>query len=270
MRAVAPDLARLPELLAAQGGELGRTLHILASTTSTNDEARRGAKDGAPHGTVWVAEKQTVGRGRQGRTWVSFPGESLLFSVLVRLDLAASKIPRVALVSGLAVRDAVARAAPAADVRIKWPNDVLVAGRKVAGVLVEAVSSGARTSGPHPIVVGIGINVHARMFPPDLGGRATSIALAAAAPPDRAAVLADVLASLDRDLRVVGGRGLGLVRARIQAADALKGEPVRSDDGGEGIACGIDDDGRLLVRIPGGTLVRWVSGEVHLVRARDP
>lgn len=263
MRGIAPDLAHAPELLAERGGQLGRRVHLLATTTSTNDEAKRGARSGAPHGATWIAEAQTAGRGRLGRTWTSPPGESLLFSVLVRLDLAPAKIPRVALVAGLAVRDAVARAAPAAEVQIKWPNDVLVGGRKVAGVLVEAVTSGSRTDA---VVVGIGVNVHTRVFAPEIERSATSIALASpASAPDRAVVLADVLSALDRDLHVVGGRGLGLVRARIEAADALAGRPVRSDSGDEGTACGIDDDGRLLVKREEGTLARWSSGEVHLI-----
>jgi BirA family biotin operon repressor/biotin-[acetyl-CoA-carboxylase] ligase len=263
LRGVAPDLTLAADLIAARGCQLGRPLHLLATTPSTNDEARHAAKGGAPHGATWLAEAQTDGRGRQGRTWTSPPGEGLLFSVLVRVDLAPSKIPRIALVAGLAVRDAVARAAAAADVKIKWPNDVLVAGRKVAGILVEAVTSGSRVDA---VVVGIGINVHTRIFPPELAGRATSIALVApGAQPDRAVILADVVESLDRDVHLVGGRGLGLVRAHIEAADALAGKLVRSDTGDAGTACGIDDDGRLLVRREGGSLVRWSSGEVHLV-----
>jgi BirA family biotin operon repressor/biotin-[acetyl-CoA-carboxylase] ligase len=263
MRGVAPDLEGASELIAARGSQLGRVLHLLASTTSTNDLAKHGAKGGAPHGATWVAEEQTAGRGRQGRTWTSPPGENLLFSVLTRLDLAPAKIPRVALVVGLAVKDAVVRAAPAADVRIKWPNDVLVGRRKVAGILVEAITSGSRVDA---VVIGIGINVHTRIFPEDLADRATSIALVAGGvPPDRAVILADVLESLDRDLHLVGGRGLGLVRARLEAADALAGRAVRSDGGDEGVACGIDDDGKLVVKRSSGTLVRWSSGEVHLI-----
>lgn len=262
MRGVGFDLARAPDLLAERGCPLGSVVHLLATTPSTNDEARRGAKGGACHGSTWVAEEQTAGRGRQGRPWTSAAGECLLFSVLVRLAIAPAKLPRVALVAGLAVRDAVARAAPEADVRIKWPNDVLVGGRKVAGVLVEAVTSGSRVEA---VVVGIGINVHTRIFPPAIADRATSIALVADRPPDRAVVLADVLEALDRDLHVVGGRGLGLVQARLLAADALAGRVVRSDGGDEGTACGIDDDGKLLVRRPTGALVRWAAGEVHLV-----
>ncbi|MBV9949823.1 MAG: biotin--[acetyl-CoA-carboxylase] ligase, partial [Myxococcales bacterium] len=134
---VAPDLARAAELARARGSVLGRPMALLASTTSTNDEAKLAAKDGAPHGATWVAEVQTAGRGRQGRAWVAPAGEGLLFSVLLREGrlLEPSRLPAVALVAGLAVRDAVARAAPAARPMIKWPNDVLVAGSKIAGVL---------------------------------------------------------------------------------------------------------------------------------------
>jgi BirA family biotin operon repressor/biotin-[acetyl-CoA-carboxylase] ligase len=112
--------------------------------------------------------------------------------------------------------------------------------------------------------VGVGINVHTRDFPDDLAGRATSIALHAASPPDRAVVLADLLAGLDRDLELVAGRGLGLVHARLGAADALRGSRVRTESD-EGVAEGIDLDGRLLVRRDDGILARWTAGEVHLV-----
>jgi len=259
------DLDRAEALIQARGSLVGRPLVRLATTTSTNDEAHRAARAGAPHGAAWVAEQQTAGRGRRGRVWVSPPGEGLLFSVLLRMGCAPAKLPPVALLAGLAVRDAVARAAPGAPVSIKWPNDVLMHDRKLAGVLVEASTSGSRVEA---VVVGIGINVHTRSFPTDIASRATSVALAAAAgtPPDRAELLADVLASLDRDLHVVVGHGLGLLRDRLEAADALRGRRVKSESGAEGIACGIDDEGRLVVRDDAGVLDRWMAGEVNLVR----
>lgn len=258
-----PDLARAAELVAERGCTLGRPLHVLATTPSTSDEAKRAAKEGAPHGAAWITEEQTAGRGRQGRAWVSPRGENLLFSVLMRVACPPARLPPVALVAGLAVRDAVARAAPSADVKIKWPNDVLVGKRKVAGVLVEAVTAGSRVEA---VIVGVGLNVHTRTFPEEIADRATSVALLAPEmPPDRGAILADVLATLDGDVHVVLGRGLGLVRARIDGADALRGHRVRSDGGDEGIASGIDDDGRLLVRRDDGVLARWSAGEVHLV-----
>ena len=226
--------------------------------------ARDAAREGAPHGATWVAERQTAGRGRRGHAWVCPPGEGLLFSVLVRpagLASVPARMPLIALVVGLAVRDAVARAAAGVAVSIKWPNDVLVGDRKLAGVLVEAVTVGSRVDA---VVIGVGINVHTRAFPEDLAGRATSVALVAAEPPDRASILANVLASLDRDLHVVVARGLGLLRGRLEQADVLRGRRVRSDTGDQGVASGIDDDGRLLVRRDDGVLARWSAGEVHL------
>lgn len=243
---------------------LGSPLRKLVTTTSTNDEAKHGARAGAPHGATWVTEEQTAGRGRQGRSWVSPRGENLLFSVLLRVDCVPSRLPLVAIVAGLAVRDAVARAAPAADVRIKWPNDVLVGGKKIAGILVEAITVGRRIEA---VVVGIGLNVHTRLFPSDIAKRATSVALVSSDPPDRDALLTHVLEGIDHDLHVVLARGLGLVRSRIEAADALRGLRVRSDSGDAGVAEGIDDDGRLLVRRADGVLTRWSAGEVHLGNA---
>jgi BirA family transcriptional regulator, biotin operon repressor / biotin---[acetyl-CoA-carboxylase] ligase len=270
-RGVNEDLARAPDLVAASGGQLGQPMHLLATATSTNDLAKEAARDGAPNGATWVAEEQTAGRGRRGHAWMCGPGEGLLFSVLVRVSCAPSRVAPVGLAVGLAVRDAVAAAAPGAAVGIKWPNDVLVGGRKVAGVLVEAVTMGSRVDA---VVVGVGINVHTRVFPEALADLATSVALAAPAPPDRAAILADALARIDRDLHVVVGRGLGLLLARLGAADVLLGGRVRRDvgEGGgadpssEGTAAGIDEDGRLMVRRDDGVLTRWNAGEVHLVR----
>jgi len=261
-RRVSPDLERAPDRIAARGGALGRPLHVLATTPSTNDEAKHAAKKGAPHGATWVAEEQTDGRGRQGRSWVSPRGENLLFSVLLRASCPPSRLPPIALVVGLAVRDAVARAAPDADVRIKWPNDVLVDGKKIAGVLVEAMTMGKRVEA---VIAGVGLNVLTRSFPDEIAERATSVALVAREVPDRAELLADVLANLDRDLHVVVARGLGLLRARLEACDALRGKRVRSDGGDAGVASGIDDDGRLLVRRDDGILAHWSAGEVHLV-----
>ncbi len=263
VRRVGPDLERAPALVAERGGALGRPMHLLATTTSTSDDAHRAAKERAPHGATWVAEEQTAGRGRRGHRWTSPSGEGLLFSVLARTACAPARLPPLALVVGLAVRDAVIRAAPGAPVRLKWPNDVLVAGRKVAGVLVEAITVGSRVEA---VVVGVGINVHTRSFPDEIAERSTSVALLSqAGPPDRATILADVLEHLDRDLDLVISRGLGLFRARLEAADALRGLRVRSDAGDEGIASGIADDGRLLVRRDDGALASLSAGEVHLV-----
>ena len=261
------DLSAAPNLVAERGCGLGRPMHVLEATVSTNDEALRAAREGAPHGATWVAEHQSGGRGRRGREWVSAPGEGLLFSVVLRLSCAPSRLPPIALVAGLAVRAAIVQALPGVDVKIKWPNDVWVAGRKIAGVLIETVTVGASVEA---FVLGVGINVHTRIFPDELASVATSVALLSEGdPPDRAGLLADTLASLDRDLHMVVAGGLGLFRARLEAADGLRGLRVISDSGDSGVASGIDDDGRLLVRRDDGVLARWNSGEVRLARARS-
>jgi len=229
-------------------------IHRLEETTSTNDEAKRGAREGAKHGTVWVAESQTAGRGRQGRVWTSPRGENLLFSVLLRVQCPPPRVPLVAIVAGLAVRDAVARSID--DVKVKWPNDVLVGQKKIAGILVESSIAGSKVD---HVIVGIGINVHTRQFPDDLAPIATSVSLEGGRT-DRDELLAHVLEGLDHDVEHVLHRGLGLVQARLERHDHLRGKTLA--DGS--IAEGIDDEGRLRVRRPDGTLARLSSGEVHL------
>jgi BirA family biotin operon repressor/biotin-[acetyl-CoA-carboxylase] ligase len=264
-RGISQELQEAPAHVDARGGALGRPMRLLVTTTSTSDEAKRAAKEGAPHGATWVAEEQSAGRGRQGRSWWAPAGESLLFSVLVRYAYPPSRLPQVALLAGLALFDAVGKAAAGANIQLKWPNDVLIDGKKVGGVLVEAITSGARVEA---VVIGVGVNVHTRLFPPGIAERSTSIVLAAgsdAPPPHRGAILADTLAGIDRDLHVVAARGLSLLRARLEACDVLRGRRVRSDGGDEGIGAGIDDEGRLLVRRDDGQVARWVAGEVHLV-----
>jgi len=260
------DLGRAAEVIAARGGELGRPLHLLDETSSTNDEAKRASRLGERHGATWVAESQTAGRGRQGRLWFSPRGENLLFSVLLRVDASAARLPLVSLVAGLAVAEVAAEACPRHDVRIKWPNDVVVLRpgmnppwKKLAGILVETSMTGDRVDA---VVVGVGLNVHTRHFPEDLEEVATSIALEGGLSPDRAELLADILARLDRDVAPVLARGLGLVHARISARDALLGRRVRSESG-EGVARGIDLEGRLVVDRDGEPAT-WNAGEVHL------
>jgi len=269
-RRAAPDLARAAVVIAERGCALGHPLVVLSETTSTSDEAKHAARGGAPHGSTWVAEAQTAGRGRQGRAWVSSPGENLLFSVLWRLPCPLERLPLLSLAAGVAVCEASRAAATGADIRLKWPNDVVVVrnrgGRialeKLAGILVETSMSGRKVEG---VVFGIGINVLTREFPPDLEGRATSLARIASVPFDRAEILADVLVALDRAASLVAARGLGLLRARLDEWDALRGSQVRSELGA-GEAVRIDDAGRLVVRDAVGAESAWGAGEVHLER----
>ncbi len=256
------DYEDLEAEIAERGMSIGRPLELMDEIDSTNDAAKRAAKNGAPHGALFVAESQSRGRGRQGRAWIGARGESILASVVMRVKCDPRSLPPLSLVAGLAARDAIAKAAPNARVMIKWPNDVVVLEKKLAGVLVEAVLTGSRVDA---VIVGVGINVHQRTFPDEIADRASSIALVSSEPPIRARVLADLLRGLDRDIAHVASRGLGLVHARIAAADALQGRRIRTDDGTSGEALGVDLDGALRVRKDDGTIVHLASGEAHLI-----
>jgi BirA family biotin operon repressor/biotin-[acetyl-CoA-carboxylase] ligase len=214
---------------------------------STNQRARELAARGAPHGTLVTAGEQTAGRGRQGRSWVASAGSAVLMSLVVReLD---DRFPLLPLVAAVAVSEACESLAPV-GCRIKWPNDVWIGGRKVAGILVEG----------RPVegwaVLGIGLNVSADRLPAELRSIATAVDVGVEP------ALSTVLDSLADWLR----RGADEVLAAWRERDALRGEHVRWAEG-SGVAAGIDDTGSLLVETPTG-LVTLGAGEVHLVLDR--
>ena len=212
-------------------------------TDSTNERAKRLAATGAPHGTLVTADEQTAGRGRQGRVWTAPPRSAVLMSVVLReLD------ERLPLTAAVAIADALPVAAA-----IKWPNDVWIQGRKVAGILVEGRPQEGWA------VLGVGLNVTTLAFPAELAESATSLRLAGI-DSDPEAVLAAVLRSLDAWLGAPPARVFEAWRER----DALKGERVRWA-GGEGVADGIDDSGALRVETSAGP-VTLEAGEVHLLR----
>jgi BirA family biotin operon repressor/biotin-[acetyl-CoA-carboxylase] ligase len=227
---------------------LGSPRLHLRRTDSTNLRARGLAIAGAPHGTLVTAVEQSAGRGRQGRSWSAPAGSSLLMSLVLH-----DPPPRLALVAGVAVA-AVAAALDAErrPARVKWPNDVLLDGRKVAGILVEARPQ------ERWAVLGIGINV--ALAPSDLGpslaGRTASLGLRSGEDVEHA--LAEVLVALTRVLTQSGEE----VLSQLRALDALRGRPV-SWATGSGIAAGIDDEGRLLVDTGRGGIA-IDAGEVHL------
>lgn len=252
------DLERdVRRALAERGVSLGEALDVREETGSTNDDAKAAARAGAPHGAVFVADRQTRGRGRLGRAWFAAPGESLAFSVLLRPRAPLERLPGLALLVGLAVAAAVERAGGALRVQLKWPNDVWLEGRKVGGILVEALTQGERVA----VIVGVGVNVGVRGFPAELEALATSLALEGASA-DRAALLADVLAELEARLPRFEAEGLVPWAAELAARDALAGRPV-DVEGVRGTARGIESSGALLVETPGG-VVPVVAGEARL------
>jgi BirA family transcriptional regulator, biotin operon repressor / biotin---[acetyl-CoA-carboxylase] ligase len=214
-------------------------------TDSTNERARALAAAGAPHGTLVTADEQEAGRGRQGRAWSAPARSAVLMSVVLR-ELSET-LP-------LAAAVAVCEALPL-QAQIKWPNDVWIDGRKLAGILVEARPQEGWA------VLGIGLNVATAEFPPELQATATSLHRAGSAISVEQA-LASLLAALDEWLPRPAVEVLAAWRQR----DALLGKPVRWDNGGkEGVAAGIDSSGALIVDTADGQ-VGLDAGEVHLER----
>jgi len=267
------DLSRPPldqaALAAAltRPGSLWHEVTVVEASPSTNAELAARARDGAPAGTVLVANHQTAGRGRLDRVWVTPPGSALTFSVLLAPNrVPDARWPWLPLLVGIAVAEGVRRVADVACT-LKWPNDVLVGDRKLAGILVERVQG---PSGP-VAVAGIGLNVtlgEAELPVPT----ATSLALEGASTVDRTVILREVLRSLEA-LFVQwqadeGDPRLGLVESYVRRCSTL-GREVRVDlPGGErlrGVASGIDTDGRLEVRTTEG---RHLLGAGDVVHAR--
>lgn len=254
------DLASFESERGALGVELGHVASWRDVTHSTNDDAAAAAKSGAPHGALFGAEAQTGGRGRRGSEWVSTPGAGLWFSVLLRPSFTAELAPALALSAGLAVRAAVAPRV-SARVAVKWPNDVLADGRKLAGILVESQLSGARIAS---VVIGIGINVTQAEFPPPLSATATSLAKLGAAELGRERLLADVLGELGRELGRLELSGMAGVAEALAPHDALLNRRVRVD-ALVGRGAGVDPSGRLRLRLDDARVELVTSGHVELL-----
>lgn len=234
----------------------GFRLELRESTGSTNDDVRAAALLGASSGLVVVAERQDAGRGRRGAAWVCPAGEGLAFSVLLRPTEPRSLWPRLSLVVGLAVAEALDRFGVAAEV--KWPNDIWIGRRKVCGILVEA--------GEDFVVAGIGINVGVSAFPAALADSATSLAIELGEAPARPAVLAAVLERLKVREACIGGR-FGEVLLPLRERCALSGKAVRMICGDavlSGEMVGIGDGGELLLRDAGGLRKIVQADEVRI------
>jgi BirA family biotin operon repressor/biotin-[acetyl-CoA-carboxylase] ligase len=225
-----------------------------ATIDSTNRYLLELAANGAPEGVVAVADEQLAGRGRLGRSWVAPPGASLLVSVLLRPNLSVGRAHLVTVAAGLAAVDAVRELAHI-DARLKWPNDVVVDDRKLAGVLAEASGDA--------IVVGMGLNVRWTEFPPEIAQTATACNLCSETPVDRDVLLATWLAAFDRRLDDLDG-----VARDATDASATLGRRVRvelADASFEGIARALTPEGHLVVRDDTGADRTVAAGDViHL------
>ncbi|MDQ5841634.1 MAG: biotin--[acetyl-CoA-carboxylase] ligase [Chloroflexota bacterium] len=253
-----------PEWAAAAraGARVGHTVEHHAEIGSTNDRARAALAEPGGNGLAVIADRQTAGRGRMGRSWLSPSGTNLLLSVGLRPDLPIERAWWLAAAAALAVREAAASVASAVQLAVRWPNDMVTPdGLKVAGLLTETQVEGERVVGA---VMGIGINVNWRRsaMPPDIAPGATSLADLAGAPVDRLELLTSLLAALDAEIRQVEAGASPLERFR--AASWLTGRAIEVETPAGrliGVAGEIADNGGLI--LDGPTLRTTVSvGEV--------
>jgi BirA family biotin operon repressor/biotin-[acetyl-CoA-carboxylase] ligase len=247
--------------------ELGRTLHHFETLPSTNAQAFELAQDGALNGEVVIAEAQTAGKGRRGRSWVSPAHKNLSMSVILKPEISPARAPEVTLVAAVALAETLNEAG--AQALIKWPNDVQLEGRKVAGILTEL---SADTERVHFVVLGIGVNLNTEPgdFPDDLRELATSVSIMRGQPVPRALFTAALLTKLETWLDAWQEDGFGAVRERWKALSSILGKDVlvRSDSKElRGVAEDIDDAGALLLRVDG-RIERVLAGDVEQVRPR--
>lgn len=260
------DFSTIRAVLKTQ--TFGRDLVILPRTSSTNDVAKGLAAEGAPEGTVVLADEQTAGRGRMGRRWLAPRGTCLLCSILFHPDLLPTQAQRLTMLCSMAAADAVEQVA-GLSVALKWPNDLIVKSQtwgKLAGVLTETGIAGERLEFA---IVGIGVNVNVPpQMLPALAPDATSILAETGHPVDRVALLAALLAGVERRYEAL--RAGESPHREWAARLATLGQPVKaviSEGTLTGVAESVDEGGALLLRTPDGVLHRLLAGDVTLDRS---
>jgi BirA family transcriptional regulator, biotin operon repressor / biotin---[acetyl-CoA-carboxylase] ligase len=247
-------------------------IEFLPSVRSTNDEALRRGAAGAPEGLTIATDEQTGGRGRHGRVWWDRPGDSLLFSVLLRPRLPVTRLPLLGIAMACAVAEAGSDAA-GVPLTVKWPNDVLHSGRKLCGILTEARSQALSSratvpaEGGHVLVVGTGVNVNQRPedFPAEIRDRATSLRIAAGRELDRGALLSEILIRFEAYRALAAKEGADALKAAILPRLPATGSRVAvqmAERRVEGTVEEILENGALVVRDDAGTRLAITAGEI--------
>lgn len=262
-----PDLLHADDLLARLGKTrvIGRDIRVFQETTSTNDVVERLARDGVREGVVVFAECQTKGRGRLGRKWLSPRGKGLWFSVLLRPDLRPVAATQLTVMAATALARAI-RSQTGLQPEIKWPNDILLHGRKTAGILTEL---NAELDHVKYIIIGMGVDVNfgAGDFPPELRKIATSLQIEAGQPVDRAELATAILHELNHDYGRIRAGKFEAVADEWEARCTTLGRNVTITVGRRqihGRAESLDADGALLLRTQHGHLERIIGGDVTL------
>lgn len=260
-----PDALHAEDLIARMPKKriVGRDIQVFQETASTNDVVEKLARDGVKEGVVVFAESQTKGRGRLGRKWVSPAKKGLWFSVLLRPPIRPIEATQLTVAAATALARAIQKQTNLSP-DIKWPNDLLLCGRKVAGILTELSAEVDRVK---HIILGIGLDVNqtASDFPADVRKIATSLKLECECPVDRAALAAAILQELDRDYARICEGGFASVADEWECRCTTIGQNVTvlmGDRRIRGRAESLDDDGSLLVRTEHGRLERIIGGDV--------
>ena len=238
----------------------GCEIRYLPAVDSTNRVAREAAAAGAPHGLVVLADRQTAGRGRRGRGWETPAGEAIALSIVLRPQEHPSRVSLLSLSVALAAATAVERVGNV-PAMVKWPNDVVVGGRKMAGILLEM---DADEQAVHSVVAGIGMNIHQKAFPQELAATAISLELAGGAPVTRAQVVRAFLAALEETERL---RRAGTLLEAYRGRSATLGQRVQVVGVNErytGTALDVTEQGSLLVRDGEGTVREVLAGDVSV------
>jgi len=265
LRAV-PDLLLADVLAPLVKGTLFSQIHHYYKIGSTNDAAMEAAAAGVPEGSVFLAEEQTTGKGRGGNQWHSARSSGIYCSTVLRPNLPPSEALILSLAAGLAVHSAIRGIDSRVNPDLKWPNDVLLDGKKFCGILTEMNAEATRV---RHVVVGIGINVNQRKFPDDMRDTATSLLLVSGSEWSRVELTAALLKSLDREYRELlekPGAHDSILRRFSELSSYVRGRKVRIEENGEfaGVTEGLDGRGFLQVRTPQG-LRTVLSGTVRAV-----
>ena len=263
----APDVLHADDLMARLGKTkvIGRDIQVFEETTSTNDVIEKLAHDGVKEGAVVFAESQTEGRGRLGRRWISPPKKGLWFSVLLRPDLRPQEITQLTVASATALRRAI-QSQLGLNPEIKWPNDILIRGKKVAGILTEL--SGELDHVRYVILgIGVDVNLNPSEFPPDLRKLVTSLKTELGRPVSRAELAVAVLRELDHDYaRIVSGHFAAVADEWEEHCTTIGHDVVirTGERQIRGRAESLGEDGALLLRTDHGHLERIVGGDLSL------
>lgn len=265
-----PDVLHADDLVSRLGRTsiIGRDIRVFQETTSTNDIIEKLARDGVPEGVVVFAESQTKGRGRLRRKWASPARKGLWFSVLLRPKLRPQAVTQLTIASATALIRAI-RSQTGLAPQIKWPNDIRVHGKKVAGILSEMNAEFSKVS--HIILgIGVDVNVSAGEFPPELRELATSLRIETGEPLDRAGLAAEILRELDRDYeRICAGRFESVADEWEEHSETIGADIVilAGERRIRGRAESLDADGALLLRTQYGHLERVIAGDVTVEKS---